>query len=45
MARHATRKRTSTGKVETCCRKTTRRIKYGTGPLDLERLTRELVRA
>ena len=42
MAQFATKKRTHLGKTETCSRKAVRRVKYGTGQLDTQRLEREI---
>lgn len=42
MAQHATKKRTRQGKEETCCRKTIRRSKFTSRPLDTARLMAEL---
>lgn len=42
MARHATTKSTSRGKVTTCSRKQIRRVKFGVSALDIPALEREL---
>lgn len=44
MARHATTKSTSRGKVQTCSRKAIRSVKFYSPALDIPALEHELVR-